>query len=415
MQKEQKITLFTKFYALSMVLYMLAMYDVTWFSYSFSYTSIRVFITIVCLIKMSQNATIILRKQSLPLLLLFIYCMYSMIVTHIGDKNVFIKYVALFLSMTSIVMLTKEERLFLLKLLTNVFVIILSISLFGWFLFLFGFNLPHSGLIYHWNGFHEYYNYYLFRIAASSMESEFMPRFQSIFLEPGQLGTPCVFLLFLNLLEDKMWKFKNIILLLAILLSFSLISYGLLLIVFLSISWFKGSRYRVFLTMLTVVLIGAVYYFVSYSDNAVNALIISRLERDDEMVIVGNNRTATIFDINYASFIRSSNKYFGIHNELSTGYNWTNNSSGYKKFIVHEGIVGLVLFMILIISLFLKNKNIRTFVFLVVLVMAFFVRNLLQNPLWLSIAIIGFYSIGDDKKQFVQSYDSQVENKLIYN
>ena len=66
MQKEQKITLYTKFYALSMVLYVLAMYDVTWLSYSLSFRAIRIFITIVCLIKMSQNATIMIRKQSLP-------------------------------------------------------------------------------------------------------------------------------------------------------------------------------------------------------------------------------------------------------------------------------------------------------------------------------------------------------------
>lgn len=413
MQQEQKITPFTKFYFISMVLYVLAMYDVTWLSYSISYTAIRVFISIVCIAKMS-NASIRIKGQSLPLLLLLIYCVYSVLISHSGDKGVAIKYLALFTSMTSIILLTHKERLVLLKYITTAFVIILTISLFGWFLFLLGVNLPHSGLIYHWNGFHEYYNYYYFRIAADSIEANF-PRFQSIFLEPGQLGSPCVFLLFLNTLEGKLWKFQNIILLLAIIMSFSLISYGLSLIVLLAIAWFKGSKYRLFLTVITAILIGVGYYYFSYSDNAVNALILSRLERDEEMVIVGNNRTASVFDLNYASFIGSRDRYFGIHNELLSGYNWTNNSSGYKKFIVHEGIVGFVIFMVLIIALFFKNRNIKTLVFLIILVMAFLIRNLLQNPLWLSIAILGFYIIDENDKLKPHTVEAQFDNNLVYN
>lgn len=396
MQQEQKIALFTKFYALSLLFYVLAQYDVTWLDKA-PVTPIRVFIILVCLLKMFGTSSLkIQRSQVLPIMLLLLYCIYSIIITHSGDRFVFFRYLAIFIAMSSVFFLTHDEKQYVLQFFTKGFVVILFISIFGWILFLMGVKLPHSGLIFHSNGFHEYYDYYFFRISAIGAESTF-PRFQSVFLEPGQLATPCVFLFFLNSFEKKVFGIQNLVLLAAIILSFSLVSYGLLLISFLAIAWNIGARLRVPLTIIVILLIGGGYYLASSSqNNAFNVLILSRLEYDEETIISGNNRTSAIFDVKYANFIKSKDKYFGIHNKLSFGYDWTNNSSGYKKFIVHDGIVGMVIFMSFIITMFLGNRNAKTLIFFIILVIAFLVRNLLQNPLWMSIAILGFYLLGDE-------------------
>lgn len=399
---EQNIKPFTKFYALCMVLYTLAMYDVTWIS-NISFSTTRLFIIIVCLIKFFNAPLTIERRSVFPVLLLFLYCFYSFVFTHFDDKWSSIRYLSLFVSMTSIILLSSKEKKYLLKVFTDVFVVVLVISLFGWILFLMGVNLPHTGVIFHWNGFHEYYNYYFFRVATSSVEGIF-PRFQSVFLEPGQLGTPCAFLLFLNAFENKVFGFKNLIFIAAILFSLSLISYGLLLVTLAALAWLKNSNYRVLFTIIVILLIGSGYYYVSSSgDNAINVLILERLEYDEELGIAGNNRTANVFDSNYSTFIKSNDKYFGIHSELSSGYDWTTNSSGYKKFIVHEGIVGLIVFLSFFVCLLFRNRNSKTLVFLIIVVTAFFVRNLLQSPLWLSITILGFYLLGNENQQIEES------------
>lgn len=413
MQQEHNIASFTKFYALSLLVYVLAMYDVTWLN-KVPVTLLRGFTILVCLLKMFGTSSLrIPRNTVLPITLLLVYCVYSVVITHSGDPFVTIRYAAVFISMSSLFLLTYNEKLYVLRVFTDGFVVILLISLFGWILFLLGVNLPHSGLILHSNGFHEYYDYYFFRTSAYSVESDF-PRFQSIFLEPGQLATPCVFLFYLNSFENKVFGRKNLVLLVAIILSFSLISYGLMLITFVTIAWTEGARWRVPLTIIVVFVIGGVYYFASSSENnAINVLILSRLEYDEETIISGNNRTADVFDRNYEDFMNSNDKYFGIHNKLSSGYDWSNNSSGYKKFIVHDGIIGLVVFMSLIITMFLKNRNAKTLMFFIILVVAFLVRNLLQNPMWLSIAILGFYLLGNENNLKVNPIENNNDNYLI--
>lgn len=391
-----KIDFLTRFYAYSMLLYVLALADVTWLD-SLSYNvGIRLYIIVVCIVKMAESPFVIQSRWKAPLCFLLLYCLYCMLITF-GEFYQTISYIALFLSMMSIITLKIGEKRFLLNVFTVGFVVILVISLIGWILFLLGVNLPHSGLINHRNGYHVYYDYYFFRISSGALYSIF-PRFSSVFLEPGQLATPCAFLFFLNAIENKIFGLRNVVLLVAIVLSFSLIAYGLLVFSLVMIAWFKGFKYRLPLAVSVVlVLAGLTTYFIYNQDSAVNELIISRLEYDEDDIIVGNNRTSQIFEANYQSFIKSGDRYLGIRKKLVTGYDWTINSSGYQKYIVHFGLFGLVFGGMLIFSIYWNNRNSKTLVFLIILVTAFIVRNLLFAPLWLSITILGFYVFGGDK------------------
>lgn len=394
-----------RFYAWSMLLYVLAVYDVSWLSF-LSYNSvIRLYIILVCFIKMMSRPFLVKNKYAVPLFFLLIYCLYSTFITLEGFYQV-INYMSLFIAMTSIIMLDNGEKKYLLDFFIKGFVVILIISLFGWIMYLGGISLPHSGLIIHRNGFHVFYDYYFFRLSAGASVS-FFPRFSSIFLEPGQLATPCAFLFFLNACKNKIFCFNNIVLLLAVVFSFSLIGYGLLIFSIFVIVWLRGYRFRMPLTIgLLLLVIGLTVFFVSKEDSFVNQLILSRLEYDDETLIAGNNRTSSEFDYHYQRFIHSNDKYLGVHNRLVSGNDWTTNSSGYQKFIVHFGLIGLSLGFLLIFSMFWHNKNKYAFFFLVILIVAFVVRNLLFGALWLSISILGFYSLYD-----IMSYQKNIVPK----
>ena len=79
-------------------------------------------------------------------------------------------------------------------------------------------------------------------------------------------------------------------------------------------------------------------------------------------------------------------------------YNWTTNASGYKKFIVHNGIVGLALVLILMVILWWDNSNFRALAFVTMAIVAFFVRDLLTSLLWLTITVIGMYILGKENE-----------------
>ena len=401
MQQKSNINGITKLYTFVVILYMFRAYDVTWL-YPIPVLFVCVVTIFVIIIKwvFTSNGLIIGSKSLISILLLLLYCLYSMIITNSKDHYVVVVFTTLFLSMTSVILLSKEEKQYLLKIITNCFVIVLTISLPFWILFLLGVDLPHSAPIEHPNGFHVYYDYYFFRISVRTVNALF-PRFSSIFLEPGQMATPCVFLFFLNSLENKILSFKNIILLIAIIMSFSLIAFGLLLVSLISIAWFGGARYRYILTVFVLLVIGGLYkYFSSFENNAVSVLILSRLEYDENGIITGNNRTSRLFDSNYQSLMQSYDKYFGVHNQIKKGNDWTNNSSGYKKFIVHHGLVGFIIFLWYIFSLYWSNRNGKAFIFLIIVIAAFFTRDMLQNPMWMSMAIIGFYLMGNTNKEY---------------
>ena len=383
------------FYSFSILLYLLVVYDVNWF-YSFSFFPIRIFIVAVCLSKL-MNSNIASRNKYFAIsFFLFLSCLYGAIISLRGNTYLVLSYLAIFVSMASIIGLSKDQKEFLLNFIINSFVVILTISLAAWILYLLGIHLPHSSLILHRNGFHEYYDYYFFRLTYHSSIGIF-PRFSSIFLEAGQLGTPCVFLLYLNAVKNKLISYKNIVLFVAILLSFSLIAYGLLIFALVTITWIKGSKYRLPLTVVVILLLAGVsLYFISTSDSVINELIFSRLESDDEKIITGNNRTSIIFDSRFDVFIKSEDRYLGIHNQLSSGYDWTFNCSGLKKAIVHYGIVGLFINSLFIISLFWKSRSMSSLCFLIILIISYYVRDLLFNPMWLSIAILGFLTFSEE-------------------
>jgi len=387
---------FLYIYIISICLFIFNRANVLWFE-KLPELAIYFITIVVCLLKIVNGSVKLeYRRLSLIMILLVFSLMMAFVWYYSGISSI-IWVMAYFLAMTSVIMLPIGEKRYYLKIMTNCFLIILLISVPAWILYLMGFPLPHSNLIYHSNGFHVFYDYYFFRLSANALFASF-PRFSSIFLEPGQLATPCAFLWFIN---GANFSRRNIILLVGIILSFSLISYGLVIAGFVAARYYRSSRYRLVKVVLALSAVIAVSLYFSRnenSDNPIVTLIVSRLEYDEDKMIAGYNRTSGYFDIRYDMFMKSSDKYWGIYKELKENDNWTYNSSGYKKFIVHRGIIGFGVFLAFIFLLFWYNRCLPSLVFLILLLAGFFVRDMLQTPLWLSIAIIGFYILYRDSK-----------------
>lgn len=300
-----------------------------------------------------------------------------------------LKYFSLWFCSTSIIFLSMERKCDLLSIFTKGTALIIVISLPAWILYLTGVPLPHDDTILFENGFHVLTDYHFFLLNGFPGDKVF-PRFASMFLEPGQLATPCAFLIFANNCNFR--KKEVIILLVAVLFSFSLIGYGLLICGFLLHSLLLSKKYRILKSAFFIFFISTVTVLSiqTEEDNPLYALIISRLELDEEKGIVGNNRTTDSFDIKFDKLMASSDKYWGIASEIDADNNWTSNTSGLKKFIVMYGLIGLFLLFFFLLLLFRSNMCTYSWVFFVVLIVGFIPRSMLTSPYWLYIILVGF-------------------------
>lgn len=406
LQQAWEPDLLTKLYVFSVCLLIYAVAEVSWLM-SIPRQPLYILVSVLALIKMVQKGASFSKGRIGFILVWFIYCMMSIFVIR-GNIFLALYYILLFFTMSSVVMLTVDEMKYLLKVITNCFVVILVISIFGWVLYLIGFPLPYTGPIYHSNGYHIYYDYYFFTTQANLGGN--YERFSSVFLEPGQMATPCAFLFHLNTRNDRIFRFRNLIMLVAIIMSLSLIAYGLLLFsIVANLLTRSNSRYKVPTMVVTLSLLGGLFwYFSTNEDTAIYARIISRLEYDEESnTISGYNRTGDNFEIHYANLMQSSDKYFGARDQLTEGNNWTVQASGYKKFIVNHGIVGLAIVLLLMLMLFWNNRSMASLVYVLIVVVAFLVRDLLTSPLWLTLAVIGTYIIGSEEIKVEQPIQLQ--------
>lgn len=389
MIQEWKPDLLTKLYVYSLCLLVYAVAEVSWL---IAVPRLPLYLVVMAfsIIKIIKNGITFNFKKFIWILVWFVFIM-VIIISHNAYTAMLLHRISYFFIFSTIILLSLEEMKYLLNALTVCFVVILVISIPAWILYLLGVPLPHTGPYYHSDNFHIYYDYYLFTADAGSLSNDYN-RFSSIFLEPGQMATPCMFLFHINTREGKFFRFKNIVMLVGVVMSFSLIAYGLL-IVSLIVNQMNRVRFRIPLVIMTIFfLVGISIYFINHEENAINALIISRLEYDEtEGNISGYNRTSEDFDLRYDQMMNTSNKYFGIHDER---VNWTTNASGYKNYIVHNGIVGFSLLMLLMLILLWDNFNRASLVFIIMVVVAFLVRDLLITPLWLTPTIIGMYILG---------------------
>lgn len=281
--------------------------------------------------------------------------------------------------------------------------LILLISLIGWLLYLVGVPLSNRLVDDYRDGFHHYVDFYIFLLPQKEY-LEYIPRFCSVFIEPGQMASVCVLLLLSNLLL-KGRKFDIIIFSVAIFFSFSLAGWLVLLFALIvNYLLFKlKNPIMFFLNVCIIALTMAVTVSNIGNNSAISHYIIERMSYDEDLYITGNNRTNEFFDKKYHDFITSSDAIWGIHNQLIGDKNWTRGNSGYKVFIVVNGLFGFFCVLLLFLTLFklFPSREAR------LIICSWFVfgmiRSFWTNPYWLIILLLsGFLLQQSKEKKYVE-------------
>lgn len=284
-----------------------------------------------------------------PLALLLLYCAtkYNIYGILTSIVSVYITYVLCTLS-------DKYQRETL-KYITDGMAIILLISIPFYILYFIGVPLLHDTILFGKDVSLD--NYYFFVKYSNDI------RFQSIFLEPGHMTMGIAPLLFLNRYDYK--KKSVLVIIVAQLMSMSLAGIivmmaGLLFTVLLRPSVSSRIKGSIMVLLCFGVLVSFMYVF--YGGDIIQTLILNRLEIKNGQ-LAGYNRTSLEVDYMFESLVSSDSRWFGLgENSLILG-------SGYKIFILQNGLIGAFFGLLAYIMPFLLKKNMAMLVFCAILLM----------------------------------------------
>ena len=247
----------------------------------------------------------------------------------------------------------------------KVFAGFLIISILFFFLHFIGVNLPNVSVE---RGNYSYTNFFFFLLDDRELWNILIPRFNSVFLEPGHMGTTIIMLLATQIGKWKKWY--NVVLFVALLMSFSLAAYCLgVMLLFLRL-WML--RRKIVLKILGLVsflgiIVGGSFVY-NDGDNMLNNLIVMRLEVSDTGDdFKGNNRVSEDFEKEFESFLGSSDVLFGREMDYE---GWGN--SGYRVYIYDYGMAGFALFLLFYFFAFRTGRDIRAITTAFVLAMTNF-------------------------------------------
>lgn len=311
-----------------------------------------------------------------------------------NNINAYIGLVFYAIIFLSLFILKIDEIQKLIKFICVVMALLLTVSIPFFFLYLIGFPLPSSSLV-HEELMYSYNNYYFFLIDDRSFFF-LLPRFNSVFMEPGHLGTACVLLLMTQTGKWKKWY--NIILIITTIMTFSLAAFVLFVLIIFANAWIKRrhflSKVIVLITLVAGTTVGAIFY--NDGDNMLNLLIVERLEVNDEGELSGDNRVTDSFETAFNDFIKTDDIIFGRDYELAE-FGWGN--AGYRVFIYDYGIICLLLVIVFYLCSVFNCGHPRTIIAMFVIgVASFWVR---ATPLsfYYFIPMYAFtYMVSDAKK-----------------
>lgn len=298
----------------------------------------ELFLTIICFLYMISRNMFVWKSHAINAAILL--CILSMYTMHGASAlSAYMGMLASVLMPALLLGLKDEVKIELFDDFSNWMAILLVLSIVFWGLYLLGVPLPHSTQTIELDGSSRYLivdNYYLFRTSAYSNESfiEF-PRYNGFFLEPGHMGTILAFFLYANGYNFK--KKRNIVFLLAILITLSAATYTITVIGYILFKAASGSFKYTFraLLLVGVLLLFALLY--NGGDNVVNELILGKLTRAEGAL---DGRITYETQALYDKIWSNGDYFWGL------GYVHLMDSAGFKVFFVMNGIVGVVLVLL---------------------------------------------------------------------
>lgn len=223
--------------------------------------------------------------------------------------------------------------------------VLLCVSIPFYVLYLLGFNLPHTHIV-NEELMYSYENFRFF-LLDDRQKLIIIPRFHSVFLEPGHLGTFGVFLL---LTQIRKWnKWYNIIIFVAILMTFSLAGYVLLAMSIFGNVWIRRKAIvgKLIFVIGLFAAVAVISTFYNKGENLVNQLIVQRLTINEDGKLEGDNRVTDEFENEFNSFMDSSDVLTGREYILAK-YGWGN--AGYRVFIYDHGLISLLFVIVFYVS-----------------------------------------------------------------
>lgn len=304
-------------------------------------------------------------KRQIATLVFFLFQLYVILV---NGKNFNAVTMAFF--DTSVIMvlmaLNNEYRQLLGKRISQFlgFILLFSIPLF--FLYIVGVPLPNFAMESP-NGIYSLSNYVFF--VTDSYSLDLFPRFRCIFNEPGHIGTACSLLLFTQIGHWRKWY--NILMIVALLMSFSLAAYVLFVMVLIGKMWIFRKKIVLKLTVVAGLLASVVVgsYFYNDGDNMLNQLIVARMEINDDGNLAGDNRVTDSFKAGYEDFLKSDDVLTGRDYSVEK-YGFGN--SGYRVFIFDNGLLGALMYLLFYLSLTLGAKDKRAAIVMLAVAAAVF-------------------------------------------
>lgn len=288
-----------------------------------------------------ERTTLAKNKLSIYLCLVLWLYLYVFRAPNVGD--VFSFFFTKFLPLLFVILLSTEEKRTLLRYVTNLFAIIIAISLFFFIIWFCGVSLPSTIIEHSTDSFYPNFTSYYFFIIQGNLG--ILTRFQSIFTEPGHLGMLSALLLYMNFYNFRKWQ--CCVLLIGLIWSFSLAAYVLLVGGF--IIYRIASSKRIVLSVIKatsimlLVVIGGITFYLSYPNTIFSTLILSRLEISKERGVVGNNRNDASF-MKYYEELENRQEYLtGIGIDRYAKLTFSGGNSSYRVFIVQYGLIGITL------------------------------------------------------------------------
>lgn len=248
-----------------------------------------------------------------------------------------------------------------------------------------------------WKMMYEHPNYkpyvnYIFYLKTTYDYGTF-DRFNAFFLEPGHQALLSTFLI----IADK-FRYKSNpwlwVLSFAVLISFSLAGYLLLAVGFVLLKINSIAKMLAVGVIFAGVIVGL--QNLSGGNNAFNELIISRMERDKDTGVKGNNRFAGDTDYVYARALKKGDAWVGVYGKVNTE---DVVGAGYKIYIIHYGFIGALLALGFYLSLIPNRPDWRyTAAFLIVLLLCFMQRSYPTWYSWLMPYVLGIYLAKSDRE-----------------
>lgn len=239
------------------------------------------------------------------------------------------------------------------------------------------------------------------RISYSSV-TEFY-RFQSVFDEPGYLGT--IIGLILTADRCNMKSLTNKILFLGGVASLSLAFYVIIFIYYMAFLISNPLRFlKIFCSSMLVILI---LYSTDIGGNLIDSLLVERLSVNNGE-IAGDNRSGDKLDQQFDYFINKSSimeKVFGLENLINDG------SSSIKQVFIKTGYLGffLISLVFLLLSIFYRSRiSYSTLVFIMVFLLSSYQRPSIENPEYIFIFVIGLIFFDRPKHKKVRTMPSNI-------